>query len=137
MMGNGAGQEIRQTDFNSLIAAGGQGAPAVENIMFKDVNGDGAEEALVLARAAGESRPLDIYLYELKDGKPEVTFKLTAVAHGGATIQGPRLVVMEGQYEPGDPPCCPSRQSRTYYTYQNSTFVKEYSEMAPAGVSTP
>lgn len=126
-------KDIRQADFAALLADERASAQGVENKLFMDIDGDGAQEALLLVRGDGENHPLDLYLYKLKDGRAEVIFRETGAAQGEATFQGPRLVVTEGVYAPGDPLCCPSSIKLTYYVFKDGAMVVSKVEAAPSG----
>ncbi|MFA5801665.1 MAG: hypothetical protein WC911_04225 [Thermoleophilia bacterium] len=128
-----ADKDIRQADFAALLADEHASAQGVENKLFMDIDSDGAQEALLLVRGDGENRPLDLYLYKVKDGRAEVIFRETGVAQGEATFQGPRLVVTEGVYAPGDPLCCPSSIKLTYYVFKDGALVVSKVEAAPSG----
>ena len=117
------------------ILTGAETAPSwkVENVLYLDVNSDGAQEAVVLVRGDGQSRPLDWRVYAMENGQPVQLFERTDVSQGELSVKGPSLVESEGVYAPGDPECCPSSAKRTYYVWKGDSFVVSRIEAAPSG----
>ena len=125
-----AEEEIKQTDLEQLLTAGGGTTGAIENKLFIDVNGDGKQEALVLVRGQGANPPLDVYLFAMKDGTAAEIFECRGVAQGAATLDGPQLMIAETI-------CCPPQVLRTYYNWQSDTFVAVKTTAEPAGANGP
>ena len=107
----------------------------VENVMYLDINGDGAQEALLLVRGDGDKRPLDWRLYAMKNGRLAQLFDRTRVAQGGLSVKGAALVESEGVYAAGDPDCCPSSAKRTYYVWKGDGLVVSRIEATPPGAA--
>lgn len=127
------GSDIRQVDLGALVGDQRGGWMNVENTLYLDINGDGAEEALVLVRRDGQNRPFDWYLYGLRDNQVTSLFERTRVAQGELSVQGTTLVESEGIYRTGDPECCPSSLKRTFYFWKGSGLVVSGIEAPPPG----
>ena len=128
--------DIRQTDFQSLLGVDlGQDSKLDEPVYF-DINADGAEEALVIARGGGDSQPIDWFVVGMKDGQPVKLFERTRVAKGEVAVQGPMLVESEGIYSAGDAECCPSGSKRTFYVWKGDGLVVSRIEGAPSGAAS-
>ncbi|MCL4474115.1 MAG: hypothetical protein M1455_09300 [Actinobacteria bacterium] len=137
--GSGAGgagsADIKQADVSMLT--GDESAPSwrLENTLYLDINGDGAQEAVVLVRGDGGNRPLDWRVYGMKDGRPVELFERTRVAQGELSVKGSMLVESEGIYAAGDRECCPSSARRTYYVWKGDGLVVSRIEATPPGAT--
>ncbi len=121
----------RQIDYGRQISGDLSSDESVDDPVFFDINSDGVEEALVVARRSGDSKPIDWFLFTSKDGSPVKLFERTRVAKGEVMFQGPMLVETEGIYAPGDEECCPSSSKRTYYVWKVDGLVVSRIEAAP------
>lgn len=130
-------QGIRQADLPGLVGEETTGNWTIENTIFYDIDGDGAEEAIVLVRGVGESNPLDWRVYGMKNGEATVLFERTRVAQGEVAVQGPMLVETEGVYDDDDAACCPSSSKRTYYVWKSGGLVVSRVEAAPPVTAVP
>lgn len=125
-------------DFKALAADELTGQKVLENVLYLDINGDGAEEALVMIRGEGENRPLDWRLYGTQNGgAATVLFERSRLAQGEVSLQGPMLVESEGVYSAGDPDCCPSASKRTVYVWKSGGLVVSRIEAAPPATAGP
>lgn len=122
---------IRGTDFQSLLSEELKGGATLEAVLFTDLSGDGTEEAVVLIRGPGESRPLDWRLYGDSAGITELLYDRSSVAQGEVEVQGPRLIESEGMFADGDEPCCPSAIKSTVYVWKGGGLVVSRVESAP------
>ena len=131
--GPGQGSDIHQADVTMLTGAETAPSWKLENVLYVDVNNDGFQEAVVLVRGDGESRPLDWRIYAMKNGQPVQLFERTGLAQGGLSVKGPALVESEGVFAPGDAECCPSSAKRTYYVWKGDALVVSRVEATPPG----
>ena len=113
---------------------------------FLDVNGDGSDDAAVILKieTGGAAIPQLVYLYEWKDGKPELlwNFRTGDRADGGLKdlrIENGELVVelygqdrfLLGQTETGkitgdeEQLCCPTFFTRTRYKWNGKNFLMQ------------
>ena len=113
---------------------------------FLDVNGDGSDDAAVVLKieTGGGAIPQLVYLYEWKDGKPELlwNFRTGDRADGGLKdlrIENGELVVelygqdrfLLGQTETGkitgdeEQLCCPTFFTRTTYKWNGKNFLMQ------------
>ena len=96
---------------------------------FGDVNGDGAEEALVVLAPilTGSATPLVVYIYTLKDTGLQL---LWAFSSGDRADGGLRRVYAESgllvveRFSPikSNGACCPTQFSRTTYAWDGASF---------------
>ena len=127
---------IRQNDLQTLLAAELADGEHLDDAIYFDINSDGTEEALLVARGAGDSRPLDWFLIGTRNGISVKLFERTRVAQGEVAFQGPMLVESEGVYSTGDAGCCPSGSKRTSYIWKGDGLVVSRIEAAPPGASS-
>ena len=129
--GGAASADIKHADVSMLT--GDESAPSwrLENTLYLDINGDGAQEAVVLVREDGGNRPLDWRVYGMKEGRPVELFERTRVAQGELSVKGSMLVESEGVYAAGDQECCPSSAKRTYYVWKGDGLVVSRIEATP------
>ncbi|MBE0428559.1 MAG: hypothetical protein IBX61_01650 [Thermoleophilia bacterium] len=136
-IGSGAGspsffpQGIRDLDFESLLDDAVSGGWILENVIYTDIDGNGTEEAVVLLRGKGDSRPLNWSLYGLRGDLVELFYERSNVAHGELTAAGPQLVEREGVFAEGDAPCCPSSMKETHYVWKGDWLVVSRIETGP------
>lgn len=90
---------------------------------YRDLDGDGQVEMLVMAQGEGEDRLLDWYVYGFRDGQPVKLFSRTGVVRGELSLDRPWIEEREALYEPGDPACCPSSFVVSRYSWENGTLV--------------
>jgi len=123
---------VRQVNYGELLAADLTDGKTLDEAIFFDINGDGVEEALLVAHGPGDSQPVDWYLFGARDGRAIKLFERTRVAKGEIRVQGPMLVESEGVYGAGDSECCPSSLKQTYYVWKGDGLVVPRVEAAPA-----
>ena len=121
---------IRQVDWPSVTGAAAgataQGAAKtgfVESVLYRDLNGDGAEEALVLVRQQGSGQYLNYYVYAMGANGPVALFERRDILHGKVELgpQAGAFTESEPVYGPQDPNCCPSNVKVTSYAWSGST----------------
>ena len=119
------------------FVAGGASRPRVQLVedihLRADLDGDGAEEAVVLlAESSGGSGVMTyLALVSWRDGTPE---NLDTVLIGDR-VQIRSLALEQGELilelttaGPKDPACCPTRKTRTSYRVQNGRLVEASSK---------
>ncbi len=133
-----AGSPIFDADFSEapeiaefLSAAGGE---IVDNaIVFADLTGDGAEEAVVPISSGGTAGDIAYFVYTiaggdltlLKDVTPE-----TGRVQVEVNAEG-QLVERQPVYGPDDPECCPGQVRVRTYEWDGSDFALVSDETVP------
>lgn len=127
--------DIQQVDFSQMLAPEIGPGQEIEGILLLDADANGSQEALLLVRGPGERRPLDWYLYGLDGSTAVKLFGRSDIAQGEVRLDGPRIVEQEAAYQPGDPDCCPSRVTTTYYVWKDGSLQASKTEVSPAGAA--
>jgi hypothetical protein len=95
--------------------------PAVEgfallgDILYGDLDADGAEEAVVLLGSGGTAGVVGLLVYHADTPRP----RLAAALGGyklGARIDKGELIVLQPRYAGFEPNCCPSAELETHYS---------------------
>jgi hypothetical protein len=131
---------IREFDFSTQadVAAyitdnGGEVDTTV--ILYADLTGDGAEEAIVPISSGGTLGNLAIFVFSY-DSIYGATQLLLAEPDGAggisADLQEGQLFTDEAVFGPNDPQCCPSTVHRTYYRWDGSALIVDREEDIPA-----
>ncbi len=116
------------------------GEVADDAIIFADLTGDGAEEAVVPVSSGGTAGDIAYFVYTMRDG--ELTLLLSVVPESGRIQveldpEG-RLVDREPVYGPNDPECCPSRVRTRVYEWDGQRLrVASEREEPATGAKTP
>jgi hypothetical protein len=126
------GPDIEEVDFSQVPAvkdvleeSGGRLLP--EEIIFADLTGDGAEEAVVPISSGGTGGNVAYAVFGYQRGdleeilvvKPEAGRVMVAVEDGV-------LVETQPVYAPEDPLCCPSQLRHTYYRWDGRELVVDH-----------
>lgn len=140
-----AGEDISDEEKARLRAERRIGMSHVVTKYF-DATGDGQDEAIVILKieTAGNAIPQIAYIYEWKDGKPELiwTFRTGDRTDGGLKDIRPEngMTVVElygqdrfllGEVETGKvfgddaQLCCPTHFTRTVYKWNGSNFIRQ------------
>ncbi len=108
----------------------------VENVIYADLDGDGAEDALVLVRTEGSGAYLDYYVFSMRGGTPAVLFERHEVQRGKVELgaQAYSFVETVPVYGPSDPNCCPGNLKKTTFAWSPGAdaFVEASVETVPA-----
>lgn len=120
-------------------SAGGIGL-LLRSVVYGDVTGDGAEEALIVLSVVtgGSSVPHAIYVYTLEGERPRLlwSFSTGDRADGGlrqVRADGGILVVERYSPEGSRGDCCPTRFVRTHYVWSGNSFERKgEDEVLPA-----
>jgi hypothetical protein len=112
------------------------GYALVDDVIFADLDGDGAEEAIVLIDSGGTGGLLGFLLYREADPAPKLVLARSGYKLG-VTIEGNRAVISEPNYVGFEPNCCPSSITRTSTTLQGDQLVPVTTEVEPNDVQEP
>jgi hypothetical protein len=135
--------DVHEVDFSQVPAvkelledSGGRLLP--QEIIFADLTGDGAEEAVVPISSGGTGGNVAYAVFGYRGGdlkellvvKPEAGRVMVAVEDGV-------LVETQPVYAPEDPLCCPSQLRHTYYRWDGSELVVDHEETEKAPSAKP
>ena len=112
------------------------GYALVDDVIFADLDGDGAEEAIVLIDSGGTAGLLGFLLYREADPAPRLVLARSGYKLG-VTIEGNRAVISEPNYVGFEPNCCPSSITRTSTMLQGDQLVPVTTEVEPNDVQEP
>jgi hypothetical protein len=127
-----ASPDIEAVDFSQVPAvedllaeSGGRLLP--EQIIFADLTGDGAEEAVVPISSGGSGGNVAYAVFGYSGGDLE-EFLVVRPEAGRVTVSVEDEVLVETQpvYAPEDPLCCPSELRHTYYRWDGSELVVDH-----------
>jgi hypothetical protein len=131
---------IREFDFSThadVAAFISQNGGTVDTtaILYADLTGDGAEEAIVPVSSGGTLGNLAIFVFGY-DSLYGATMLLQAVPEGSggirADLQEGQLFTDEAVFGPNDPQCCPSTVHRTFYRWDGTALIVDREEDIPA-----
>jgi hypothetical protein len=145
-------QTIRLVNFNTdpavqnVIRQLGSGEVAVSEIVFSDLTGDGADEAIVPITSGGTAGNIAYVVLTPKRGSPGetsviLTRRLERGSAGGLklavdTANGrPVLVETGAEYGAEDPFCCPTVLRRTTFRWDGSQLQVEREDKTNAPVN--
>jgi hypothetical protein len=109
------------------------GYALIDDVIFADLDGDGAEEAIVLIDSGGTGGLLGFLLYREADPAPKLVLARSGYKIG-VTIEGNRVGISEPNYVGFEPNCCPSAVTRTSTTLQGDQLVPVTTEVEPNDV---
>jgi len=103
----------------------------IEGVSFGDVDGDGAEEAILIVSSnlGGAGTMIEGYVFGLKDGAPVLRARIEGGDRGeggleSAQVAGGEVVVRRFETGPTDAVCCPSRVLIERWRWSNGQLVK-------------
>lgn len=114
------------------------------SVLYADLTGDGAEEAVVPVSSGGTLGDVAFLVLMLGDNVLETPLTVRPEAGGSlsVSIEGGQLVVIEPMPGPDDPECCPSQLRRTVYAWDGDSLeiesvetVESLGDDAPSPVS--
>jgi hypothetical protein len=129
-----ANPDIQGVDFSQVPAveelvadSGGRVLP--QEIIFADLTGDGADEAVVPISSGGSGGNVAYAVFGYSGGDLEELLVVKPEA-GRVTVSAEDGMLVETQpvYAPEDPLCCPSQLRHTYYGWDGSEFVVDHEE---------
>jgi hypothetical protein len=112
------------------------GYALTDSVIYGDLTGDGAEEAIIMVDSGGTGGMLGFLLYREADLAP----KLVLVQSGykmGVSIDGDKLVIYQPNYVGFEANCCPSSTSRTLNVLEGDRLVTLATEVEPNDVQEP
>ena len=114
-----------------LLTTGGVTDPT--RIIYGDLTGSGAEEAVVPVSSGGEGGDIAVFVFGYIDGEIAQLLKAepteTSIV---ASIEGGQLMTTEGVLAPGDPINFPSQLLHRYYRWDGTALVVDREEQEPA-----
>ena len=114
-----------------LLTTGGVTDPT--RIIYGDITGSGAEEAVVPVSSGGEGGDIAVFVFGYLNGKiVELLRAEPAETSIVASIQDGQLVTTEGIFAPGDPINFPSELLHRYYRWDGAALVIDREEQEPA-----
>jgi hypothetical protein len=126
--------DIDEVDFSQVPAVeellkGTGGRLLPEEIVFADLTGDGAEEAVVPISSGGTGGNIAYVVFGYRNGELEEILEVKPEA-GRVMMRVENGVLVETQpiYGPEDPLCCPSQLRHTYYRWDGDEFVVDHEE---------
>ncbi|MDI3340228.1 MAG: hypothetical protein QJR03_06815 [Sphaerobacter sp.] len=93
---------------------GVSGFPALRDIQFGDLDGDGQEEAIIPLQSDGTSGTIGVLVYRAGPDGPRLA-ATRAGARLSLRLDGGQLVLREAAYAGWEPNCCPSAWVETRY----------------------
>ena len=127
--GNEVGPDYQPKDPDAYVERGYFNVAAP---VFGDVDGDGAEEAVVISvyNGGGTGQFDGADVYTLRDGKPVVLATVPGGDRGdgglyGATFEGTILIVERMMSQDGDGACCPSKLQRERWSWSGGALVED------------
>ena len=112
------------------------GYALVDDVIFADLDGDGAEEAIVLIDSGGTAGLLGFLLYREADPAPRLVLAGQATSWASPSKVN-RAVISEPNYVGFEPNCCPSSITRTSTMLQGDQLVPVTTEVEPNDVQEP
>ena len=118
--------------FVSLSSGDGDvaGYPSLEDIDYGDLDGDGAEEAIIPLFSGGTAGTVGLLLYREGPDRPKLIlgrdgYKL------GMRIEGGRLILSEPSYVGFEPNCCPSASTIATFRLVGDRLERQTFEVEP------
>ena len=112
------------------------GYALVDDVVYGDLDGDGAEEAIVLVDSGGTGGLLGFLLYREADPAPRLALVRTSYKLG-VSVEGGTLVIHEPNYVGFEANCCPSSTTRTLNVLEGDRLVTLATETEPNDVQEP
>jgi hypothetical protein len=112
------------------------GYALIDAVVYGDLDGDGAEEAIVMIDSGGTGGLLGFLLYREADPAPKMMLVYTGYKLGVA-IEGDKVVIHQPNYVGFEPNCCPSSISRTLNVLAGDRLVTLATEVEPNDVQEP
>ena len=112
------------------------GYALVDDVIYGDLDGNGAEEAIVLVDSGGTGGLLGFLLYREAEPAPRLVLAWTGYKLGVA-VEGNKLVIHEPNYVGFEANCCPSSTTRTLNALEGDRLVTLATETEPNDVQEP
>lgn len=109
------------------------GYASLDDVSYGDLDGDGAEEAVIPIFSGGTAGMLGFLLY--REGAPAPKLVLAQSGYKmSASIEDTQLIVYQPNYVGFEPNCCPSSSTRSAYKLRGDSLVKLTEETEPNDV---
>ena len=112
------------------------GYALIDDVEYGDLDGDGADEAIIMLESGGTGGAFGFVLYREADFAPQLVLAKSGYKLG-TTIEGGKLVVVQPYYVGFEANCCPSAIDRTLNSLQGDELVTVASETVPNDVQEP
>jgi hypothetical protein len=112
------------------------GYALIDDVIYGDLDGNGADEAIMMVDSGGTGGLLGFLLFREADPAP----KLALVWPGykiGVGIEGNKVVIHEPNYVGFEANCCPSSMTRTVNALDGNRLVTLATETEPNDVQEP
>lgn len=117
---------IRGYDWSTLLGTK-EGNDHIERTLYSDLDGDGAEEALVQRRIEGSGGYFSVYVFDCSEAGLQKTKVFPDLRRGEVTLGSSpgTFVIKGGIFEANDRNCCPSNFGLATYSWspENGDFV--------------
>ena len=110
-----------------------EGYAMIESVEYADLDGDGADEAIIPVYAGGTRGLLGFMLYREGTLAPQLVLVETGYKLG-FTIDGRRLIITRPNYIGFEPNCCPSSTTSTTTVLEGDQLVVVATETEPNDV---
>lgn len=124
--------DIRDVDFSGVAdvrqaveAVGGD--LSLLEVVYGDLTGDGADEAVVLIPSGGTMGNIGFLVYTMEGSDLRLLLDRLGI-WVAVEIEGKQLIQVQPLYSADDPECCPSQLKRTYYEWDGSALVVDREE---------
>lgn len=107
-----------------------EGFAQLDDVLYGDLDADGAEEAVILLSSGGTGGVVGMLVYHVDVLRP----RLAATFSGyrlGASIENGELVVLQPRYAGFEPNCCPSADVETHYSLNGAQLVASSEQEQP------
>lgn len=137
--GSTAADAIRRVDFTDPAIAGplidraGGGEVLPERIVYDDLDGDGAEEAVVVVESGGTAGDLAAGIFRVGGESPQLVY--FAQAGGRVDVRLGVVVFQSGIWAPGDAACCPSQLREIGVAWDGDAFTEISDQVVDAPAS--
>lgn len=102
------------------------------SIIYADLTGDGAEEAVVPISSGGTAGNVAYAVYGYRDDTLTVLLSKDGLSKVNLTVEDERLVEQTPEYADGDPNCCPSQFRIRRYVWDGDELFLEEEGTVPA-----
>jgi len=109
------------------------GYALVDDATFADLDGDGAEEAIIPVASGGTAGLLGFLLYHEDTLRPRLVLVETGYKMS-FTVEDQRLIVYRPNYVGFEPNCCPTSITRSTNTLQGDRLIEWTIEVEPNDV---
>lgn len=89
-----------------------------------DLTSDGIKDVWVKTRAEGSGGFLSSFIWGFYQGKGDFLWLQPPTPKGDVAIEGNKILFIEPIYEEDDPNCCPSFWVKSWWQWQENSFIK-------------